>query len=900
MTAAPHIAFDWLIVTASNESQAEGYRLQLQARRPQDNSGYALPGVRNVLVVPDPHNARAGSGGSTFAALFELARLLQSHTSHISSFRELLRNLRVLILHSGGDTQRLPEYSPSGKIFVPYSHPPLEPLLPGRPVPTTLFDCILHDFVRCAPASPCLMIGAGDLYLDLAANAAGALSGALPAGIVGISAAASPERGTRHGVYVADASNRVQIFLQKPSLEQLTSSNAIRADGTVAIDTGALFADWNTLSRWMSAAGLAHAASLSPGLLKDILDARTGSIDLYEHILPLIAPRSVAKPLNPALASRLQAVVADTPFSVLHIPHSKFLHIGTTRELLQVNLETPVAPSVSIQSFAARGPAFLENILAPDAVIEASGNNVLVGMPAAARAGRSLPADRCMAYFPIAEENWSLLWHPLNLDFKQLPTDPLATLRALLCAVSLALDALRLLDIDPTKAPFHWPLWPVGSIEQIESAYHDLTASSSPVALLKLKRLSIAELHKHTNLARMLAQQQAAAHDRAQSLPTLSPLPRLPAPTPRPFSSITVTAPARIDLAGGWTDTPPVCLIQGGHVVNTAITLNAIHPIRVTIRPTQTAGLTISSLDQQQQRTFAPNQPLELPPAHDWCSLAQAAALLTLCEDAPSRPLEHHLTPHPGLHVEFESRVPRGSGLGTSSILAGALIAAFRAAQGFEWSESELHQVCTRTLRAEQLIGAGGGWQDQYGGLAPGIKLLRTQPRDPFQAPTVTPLPLGPALRELFSSRALLYYTGQQRLAANILSRFISRYLNADPAIRDLCRQIADTADSVAQAIRVDNPDAFTHAVTHYWTLKRQIDPSATNPALESIITSIQPHLQGHLLPGAGGGGFLLFFARSDAAAAAIRAQLIDHPPNPQAAFFEVALDSRGLAIARD
>lgn len=43
-------------------------------------------------------------------------------------------------------------------------------------------------------------------------------------------------------------------------------------------------------------------------------------------------------------------------------------------------------------------------------------------------------------------------------------------------------------------------------------------------------------------------------------------------------------APLRLDLAGGWTDTPPYCLLNGGRVLNVAVDLNGQPPVGVGVR----------------------------------------------------------------------------------------------------------------------------------------------------------------------------------------------------------------------------------------------------------------------------------------------------------------------------
>ncbi|KAJ1493776.1 hypothetical protein T484DRAFT_1767384, partial [Baffinella frigidus] len=62
------------------------------------------------------------------------------------------------------------------------------------------------------------------------------------------------------------------------------------------------------------------------------------------------------------------------------------------------------------------------------------------------------------------------------------------------------------------------------------------------------------------------------------------------------------------------------------------------------------------------------------------------------------------------------SNLPKGSGLGTSSILSAAVLAAATRAAALTYSaEALVHGV----LSVEQSMAVGGGWQDQTGGLFP-------------------------------------------------------------------------------------------------------------------------------------------------------------------------------------
>ena len=57
--------WDYVILTASNEEQAKGYRLQIYKRLAK---GVLSPST-HYAVVPDPNGKRCGSGGATLAVL---------------------------------------------------------------------------------------------------------------------------------------------------------------------------------------------------------------------------------------------------------------------------------------------------------------------------------------------------------------------------------------------------------------------------------------------------------------------------------------------------------------------------------------------------------------------------------------------------------------------------------------------------------------------------------------------------------------------------------------------------------------------------------------------------------------------------------------------------------------
>ncbi len=119
MTSMPNMTgmWDYLIVTAANDQQAKAYYNQIQQR----HKAGQIPQVRNCLVIPDIDGKRIGSGGSTLHALACVLRRERPGAGP-ASFEEaeaILSGLRILIVHAGGDSRRLPAYSHCGKMFVP-------------------------------------------------------------------------------------------------------------------------------------------------------------------------------------------------------------------------------------------------------------------------------------------------------------------------------------------------------------------------------------------------------------------------------------------------------------------------------------------------------------------------------------------------------------------------------------------------------------------------------------------------------------------------------------------------------------------------------------------------------------------------------------------------------------
>ena len=363
----------------------------------------------------------------------------------------------------------------------------------------------------------------------------------------------------------------------------------------------------------------------------------------------------------------------------------------------------------------------------------------------------------------------------------------------------------------------------------------------------------------------------------------------------QPDQVVWVTTPVRLDFAGGWSDTPPICTELGGDVLNAAITLNGQYPVQCMAKLSDHPAITLNSIDLGERIVLDSPDSLHAPlDPRQWHTLAVAALRLAGLVPPPGTALEDHLAGlGGGLHLTLFSALPKGSGLGTSSVLGAAVLACLARVTGETLSRDAL---INRTSLLEQLMGTGGGWQDQIGGLTPGVKLVRTDP-GPHQAPTLHRIAFDPLAEPELAPRCLLYFTGIQRMARDILQKVVARYLARDPDTLRTVHALKALAHTMKADLERADWTRFAQGINEYWRLKRGIDPGSTNPRIETMLDPIRDDLAAHLLPGAGGGGFVFMIAQDPAAAQRIRRHLHAHPPNGRARFFDFAIDPHGLRV---
>ncbi|XP_038977769.1 bifunctional fucokinase/fucose pyrophosphorylase [Phoenix dactylifera] len=312
-----------------------------------------------------------------------------------------------------------------------------------------------------------------------------------------------------------------------------------------------------------------------------------------------------------------------------------------------------------------------------------------------------------------------------------------------------------------------------------------------------------------------------------------------------------VELPVRVDFVGGWSDTPPWSLERSGCVLNMAINLEGSLPIRTVIETTENFGILIE--DDAGNHVYTEN-PISISPPfnkEDPFRLVKSALHV-------SGIIYHKILSNSGLRIRTWANVPRGSGLGTSSILAAAVVKGLLHLMEEDESNENVARI---VLVLEQIMGTGGGWQDQIGGLYPGIKCTYSFPGEPLRL-QVIPLVASPKLVMELEQRLLVVFSGQVRLAHQVLQKVVARYLRRDNLLISSIKRLVELSKIGREALMNGEIDELGDIMLEAWRLHQELDPFCSNEFVDKLFAFAEPYCSGYKLVGAGGGGFALLLAK--------------------------------------
>ena len=912
--------WDYVILTASNEQQAEGFRKQLEERKS------FLPKHTKFVAIPDRDGQRVGSGGATLEVL-----------KYLRSQEESFEKLRVLVIHSGGDSKRVPQYSALGKLFSPVPHK----LPNGRN--STLFD----EFMICMSSVPSriregMVLLSGDVLLlfnplQIDYNNVGAAA---------ISFKEHVETGKNHGVYLNGENGNVKCCLQKKSVETLRSVGAVNNSDCVDIDTGALIFSTEMMNSL-------YSLIATPEDYDRHVNART-RLSLYADFLYPLAEDSTLEdfykekpegefcPELTAARERVWNVLRPYRMKLLRLAPAKFIHFGTTREILGlmnggVDEYKDLGWSRIVGSSIKGDTAGYNSVLSSRSTI---GEGCYLEVSYVHR--NSKIGDHCvLSYIEVSDREIpdNVVLHGLKqrdgsfvvrifgigdnpkenklfgrdldeleqkLGVRLWENSAHSLWEANLYAeadniqdgVDAALNLYRIVN-DESAADIEQ--WRNAEKKSLCSGFNaadpdaiiawnrrmeDLVAMDEITKAIRHK-VPAQKLQKRTTLTKIQKEWLKKRLDKSDfgermrlhyylgvvledeneiqecfhiiqaemleaTVKSLSYNENARIVTDRH----TVNLPLRVNWGGGWRDTPPYCNENGGTVLNVAILLNGKKPVEVTLERIDELKIVFDSRDMDVHGEFDTIEPLQAT-GDPFDPFALQKACLLACGIIPQKgyKLEDILRRLGGgfvMHSEVTD-VPKGSGLGTSSILSAACVKAVFEFTGIEFTEEDLY---AHVLAMEQIMSTGGGWQDQVGGATPGLKYMSSMP-GLKQEIKVTHVELPESARKELDERFVLIYTGQRRLARNLLRDVVGRYVGNEPDSLFALEEIQKTAALMRFELERGNVDGFAKLLDYHWELSKKVDAGSSNTLIEQIFSSIEEMIDGRLVCGAGGGGFL-------------------------------------------
>jgi galactokinase/mevalonate kinase-like predicted kinase len=881
----------------------------------------------------DPIDHKLGSGGGTTWLLTQAYENEMAHSdaNNQKTFDEWLSSEKRLLLHAGGQSRRLPAYAPSGKVLTPV---PVFRWERGQRLSQDLLSLqipLYKKIMDAAPSSLHTMIVSGDVLIRTTQP----LQPIPEADVVCYGLWLGPEIAKNHGVFVSscDTPSVLKCMLQKPSPATL---GTIQKDHYYLTDIGI----------WL----------LSDKAVK-VLMSHKGEYDLYSEFGGAMGTEPT---LNDEAVKELK--VAILPLSGGEFYHFGTSHELLSSTLAIQNLVNDQR-LIMHHSRKPHPCIFIQNSITKKAVDSSneevwiensyisegwsiSQKNIITGVPKN-NWNITLAPGQCIDIVPMGETQYVVRPYGFNDRFageeQQRPQFPIVdnideaglVLRYMLNQetegedkgkgkaifekaqkisaeqISATANLRRLFE---QRREFRKHNWSALADNYEHSVFYQLDLND---AAKEFKANGIAMPKLLPDSAPLLTRMKDAMfrgdNDKAfgllrEGIVKTSNTNGINMPTLSSMSNKVATdqivwgrSPVRIDIAGGWTDTPPFCLMEGGSVVNLAIELNGQQPIQTYVKPCREHHVVLKSIDlgaseivetYEQLADFKRvGSPFSIPKA----ALALAGFLPQYSQEKYPDLKSQLMAFGCGIEITLLSAIPAGSGLGTSSVLAATVLGTINDFLSLGWDKNE---ICHKTLVLEQLLTTGGGWQDQFGGVLQGVKLLQTC-KGFEQQPIVHWLPTDLYTQPEYQACHLLYYTGITRTAKTILAEIVQKMFLNDHDQVALLREMKAHSLQMYEAIQRNDFKEMGKLVGKTWLQNQAID-AGTNPLEVKKLTDLIDDLcLGYKLPGAGGGGYLYMVAKDPEAAARIKVILNANRPNGNARFVGMSLSKTGLQVSR-
>ena len=948
--------WNWIILTASNENQAEAYRLQINKRIDE----YRLPLGTKFSVISDYQGKRIGSGGATLNVIKHIAMEIGVDD---------LYKQKILVIHSGGDSKRIPQYSACGKIFAPVPR-----MLPNGNI-STIFDELIIAATdipnRCGKG---MMIFPSDtevlfnsLQLDL-----------LSCDAAGLSIKSSVIEGQDHGVFVQGEdshdhrNNDVSFFMHKQSENRLRLYGAVDNSDQVNIDTGCI---------WLSSKIVYELY----GLIST--DNKIDERKFCRFVNQKVCLNFYADFVYPlATQSTLEDFYKETPengysdelrvcrkeiwkrlssykLSLVKMIPGRYIHFGMTHEMynLLVNdiseysylnwkprLNTNAKKGTIINSYISEDTALSSNCYIEDSIVldcSVGEGSILSNVDIE---NIKIPANTVFHALKLKNGKYVCRIYGRDDNPKSSYDAPFLTetLAKLIDKMGVEKD-----DIWNRETPSIWNacIYPESASlkEAVNSAMniykvlmgegdeefinewrnslrHSLASSFSEADILHIidrkekiaRKVELESFIKSLNNGqemsvsiRQLNIQRNSAEDyigyinkiaESSAFPQKMRLYLACADISKKFEIntdnqryyrfedkaydaicntiisatfgkynvdfkelkivkdiCTIELPVRVNFCGSPSDAAPYCLEYGGTMLDGALRLKGKKPIKVTVKKVDKSEIRFSSFDQGCSEVFHDirevrncSNPNDIYALHKAVLVATGIIPLDV-EDISMDELCKQIGG--GLELLTIVDVPKGSGLGTSSIIAAAAVKAVNKIFGIDTDEERIY---AQVFLVEQLMNTGGGWQDQVGGLTEGIKYFTALPGE-YQKIEVDYLKISDSVMKELNDRFALIFSGQRRLARNVLREEMNQCIRNNKKALKTIKKIQEYCAIMRYYLMKGDITSFAKYITKQFELVKTLDKGASNTCIEYIFEVCDDLIDGKAICGAGGGGFL-------------------------------------------
>jgi len=288
--------------------------------------------------------------------------------------------------------------------------------------------------------------------------------------------------------------------------------------------------------------------------------------------------------------------------------------------------------------------------------------------------------------------------------------------------------------------------------------------------------------------------------------------------------------PLRISFFGGGTDYPDHIAKYGGAVLSTSIN--------------KYVYLTVNRISEISQHKYK-----------------VAYSKLEHCQSInevfhPSvRECLRFLEIEDGIEIHTMSDLPAQTGLGSSSSFTVGLLNALYAYKGKIIPALQLAQ---EAIYVEQkLIGEKVGVQDQCAASIGGLNLFEFRQDGSI---TYKPVIMSEQRKQNFKNNLMLFYTGIQRFAEDVLKEQIDKTQKGE-----ISKNLSHIREMVDEGFSILTSDTdlskFGELLHTAWVSKKNLSSAISSPYLDSIYDkATQAGALGGKLLGAGGGGFFLFY----------------------------------------